>query len=66
MVVQGQGASALGFAGAAVQAWFSALLGFRRLPRGIANRDRRAPGAPVVSRSVSTLTQGRRSYHLRC
>jgi hypothetical protein len=65
VVVEGQRASALRFADAAVQALFSALLVFRLLPRGFSNRDLRDHWAPLVGRTAQSMTQGQMSYHLR-
>jgi hypothetical protein len=65
VVVEGQRASALRFADAAVQALFSALLVFRLLPRGFGNRDLRDHWAPLVGRTAQSMTQGQMSYHLR-
>jgi hypothetical protein len=65
VVVQGQRASALRFADAAVQALFSALLVFRLLPRGFSNRDLRDHWAPLLGQTAQTMTQGQMSYHLR-
>lgn len=63
--VNGQRASALRFADAAVQALFSALLVFRLLPRGFSNRELREHWAPLVGRAPQALTPGQMTYHLR-
>jgi len=63
--VQGQRASALRFADAAVQALLSALLVFRLLPRGFANRELRDHWAPLLGKAPATLTPGQMTYHLR-
>jgi hypothetical protein len=63
--VNGQRASALRFADAAVQALFSALLVFRLLPRGFSNRELRDHWAPLVGRAPEALTPGQMTYHLR-
>jgi hypothetical protein len=65
VVVDGQRASALRFADAAVQTLFSALLVFRLLPRGFSNRDLRDHWAPLVGRTAQSMNQGQMSYHLR-
>jgi hypothetical protein len=63
--VDGQRASALRFADAAVQALLSALLVFRLLPRGFSNRDLRDHWAPLLGEPPAALTPGRMTYHLR-
>jgi hypothetical protein len=63
--VKGQRASALRFADAAVQALLSALLVFRLLPRGFANRELRDHWAPLLGRAPQALTPGQMTYHLR-
>jgi len=63
--VNGQRASALRFADAAVQALLSALLVFRLLPRGFSNRDLRDHWAPLLGEAPAALTPGRMTYHLR-
>jgi hypothetical protein len=65
VVVNGQRASALPFADPAVQALFGALLVFRLLPRGFANRDLRDHWAPLVGQNAQTMSPGRMSYQLR-
>jgi len=65
VVVDGQRASALRFADAAVQALLSALLVFRLLPRGFSNRDLRDHWAPLLGKAPAALTPGQMTYHLR-
>jgi hypothetical protein len=65
VVVEGQRVSALRFADVAVQALLSALLVFRLLPRGFANRDLRDHWAPLLGKQPAELTPGQMSYHLR-
>src|SRR5262249_204077 len=63
--VQGQRASALRYADPCVQALFSALLVFRLLLRGFANRELREHWAPLLGKDPSELPQGRMTYQLR-
>lgn len=63
--VQGQRASALPYADPCVLALCSALLVFRLLPRGFANRELREHWAPLLGKDPSQLTQGRMTYQLR-
>jgi len=63
--VLGQRASALRYADPSVLALFSALLVFRLLPRGFANRELREHLAPLLGKDPSELTQGRMTYQLR-
>src|SRR5262249_34120443 len=63
--VKGQRASALRYADPCVLALFSALLMFRLLPRGFANRELREHLAPLLGEAPSALTQGRMTYQLR-
>jgi hypothetical protein len=63
--VDGQRASGLRFADAAVQALFSALLVFRLLPRGFSNRDLRNHWAPLLGKAPADMTPGQMTYHLR-
>jgi hypothetical protein len=63
--VQGQRASALRFADAAVQALLGALLVFRLLPQGFSNRQLRDHWAPLLGKSPAALTPGQMTYHLR-
>jgi hypothetical protein len=48
-----------------VQALLHALLVFRLLPHGFANRDLRALLAPLLGRTPGTITAGQMSYDLR-
>ena len=63
--VEGQRASALRFADVAVQALLSALLVFRLVPRGFANRALRDHWAPLLGKAPAALTAGQMTYHLR-
>src|SRR3954468_15522240 len=63
--VDGQRASGLRFADAAVQALFAALLVFRLLPRGFSNRDLRTYWAPLLGKAPDDMTPGQMTYHLR-
>ena len=63
--VDGQRASGLHFADAAVQALLSALLVFRLLPRGFSNRDLRTYWAPLLGKAPTDMTPGQMTYHLR-
>lgn len=65
VVVKDQRASALRFADDVVQALLSALLVFRLLPRGFANRELRDHWAPLLGKKPEELTPGQMSYHLR-
>lgn len=65
VTVQGQRASALRFADPTVQALLCALLVFRLLPRGFANRDLRQHWAPLLGITPESLTRGQMTYHLR-
>src|SRR5262245_60769244 len=65
VTVDGQRASALRFADRAVQALLSALLVFRLLPRGFANRDLRVLLARLLGVAPDTMTAGSLTYHLR-
>src|SRR5262249_23579232 len=53
------------YADPSVLALFSALLVFRLLPRGFANRELREHLAPLLGKDPSELTQGRMTYQLR-
>jgi hypothetical protein len=55
----------LRFTDARVQALLHALLVFKLLPRGFANRDLRALLAPLLGTSVGAITAGQMSYDLR-
>jgi hypothetical protein len=63
--VLGQRASALRFADPLVQALFCALLVFRLLPRGFSNRELRDHWAPLVGKTLQSITPGQMTYHLR-
>jgi hypothetical protein len=63
--VDGQRASGLRFADAAVQALLSALLVFRLLPEGFSNRDLRTHWAPLLGKAPNDMTPGQMTYHLR-
>jgi len=63
--VDGQRASGLRFADAAVQALFSSLLVFRLLAQGFSNRDLRDHWAPLMGKSPDDMTPGQMTYHLR-
>jgi hypothetical protein len=64
-VVDGQRVAALRFADPRVQALLSALVVFRLLPEGFANRDLRALLARLLGVTPDTLTPGSLTYHLR-
>src|SRR5262249_36656738 len=64
-VVDGQRVAALRFADPRVQALLSALVVFRLLPEGFANRDLRALLARLLGVAPDTLTRGSLTYHLR-
>jgi hypothetical protein len=63
--VDGQRASGLRFASAAVQSLFSALLLFRLLPRGFSSRDLRDHWAPLLGKAPDDMTMGQVGYRLR-
>src|SRR3954452_5987761 len=63
--VDGQRASGLRFADAAVQALLGALLVFRLLPRGFSNRDLRNYWAALLGKAPEDMTPGQMTYHLR-
>jgi hypothetical protein len=63
--VAGQRASALRYGDSCVLALLSALLVFRLLPRGFANRDLKEHLAPLLGEEPDKLTQGRMTYQLR-
>jgi hypothetical protein len=63
--VNGQRASGLRFADAAVQALLSVLLMFRLTPRGFSNRDLRDHWAPLLGKAPDDMTTGQMGYHLR-
>jgi hypothetical protein len=63
--VNGQRASGLRFADAAVQALLSVLLMFRLTPGGFSNRDLRDHWAPLLGKAPDDMTAGQMGYHLR-
>jgi hypothetical protein len=65
VIVDGQRGPALRFGDPRVQALFSALVVFRRLPRGFSNRDVRSHLAPLLGIDPSVMTAGRMTYDLR-
>jgi hypothetical protein len=65
VAINGQRASGLRFADAAVQALLSVLLMFRLLPRGFSNRDLRDHWAPLLGKAPDDMTPGQMGYHLR-
>ncbi|MGH3118143.1 MAG: hypothetical protein ACRDQ2_13725 [Gaiellales bacterium] len=65
LVVGGQRAPALRFADRRVQALLAAIVVFRLLPDGFANRDLRAHLAPLLGLPAESLTAGRMTYDLR-
>ena len=65
VVVDGQRVPALRFDAPATQALLAALVVFRLLPTGFANRDLRAHLAPLLGLPPESMTQGRMTYHLR-
>ncbi len=64
-LIDGQRAPALRFADPRVQALFAAIVVFRLLPDGFANRDLRAHLAPLLGLPADSLTAGRMTYDLR-
>ncbi len=64
-LVDGQRASALRFGDPRAQALFAALLAFRALPDGFANRDLRDTVAPLLGQSADDCHRGRATYDLR-
>jgi len=64
-VVDGQRAPALRFTDPRVHALLAALVVFRLLPNGFANRDLREHLAPLLGLAPNSLTQGKMSYDLR-
>lgn len=64
-VIDGQRAPALRFTDPRVQALLGAIVVFRLLPDGFANRDLRAHVAPLLGVSADSLTAGRMTYDLR-
>jgi hypothetical protein len=65
IVTGGQRAAALRFDDARVQALLSALVVFRLLPHGFANRDLRPLLAQLLGLDPALLTQGHMTYDLR-
>ena len=61
----GQRASSLRFGDPRVQALFAALVAFRLLPEGFANRDLRETVAPLMGLSVDDYHRNRTTYDLR-
>lgn len=57
--------AALRFGDARVHALMAALVVFRLLPNGFANRDLRAHVAPLLGHSADSLTAGQMTYDLR-
>ena len=64
-IVDGQRASALRFGDPRAQALFAALLAFRVLPDGFANRDLREAVAPLLGLPGDGYGRGRTTYDLR-
>src|SRR4030095_8566659 len=64
-VVAAQRVAALRFAAPRVQALLGALVVFRLLPEGFANRDLRALLARLLGVTPGTLTSGSLTYQLR-
>jgi len=65
VTVAGQRAPALRFDHPRTQALLAALVVFRLLPQGFANRDLRAHLGPLLGVAPSAMTQGRMTYDLR-
>jgi hypothetical protein len=65
IVVAGQRAPALRFGDARVHALLAAIVVFRLLPDGFANRNLRQHLAPLLGLSAETMTAGRMTYDLR-
>ncbi|MGH3838836.1 MAG: hypothetical protein ACRD08_03520 [Acidimicrobiales bacterium] len=63
--LDGRRVAALRFADPRVHALLAALVVFRLLPNGFANRDLRAHVAPLLGRSADSLTPGQMTYDLR-
>ena len=61
----GRRVAALRFADPRVHALLAALIVFRLLPNGFANRDLRAYVAPLLGRRAESLTAGQMTYDLR-
>jgi hypothetical protein len=64
-VVDGQRVPGLRFTDHRVQALLAALVVFRLLPNGFANRDLREHLTPLLGLPAESLTQGKMSYDLR-
>ena len=64
-VIGRQRASALRFTDSRVQALLAAIVIFRLLPDGFANRDLRTHLAPLLGVPAETMTAGRMTYDLR-
>ena len=64
-LVDGQRVTALRFSDPRVQALLGAIVVFRLLPDGFANRDLRAHLAPLLGLPAESLTAGRMTYDLR-
>ena len=64
-IVAGQRASSLRFGDPRAQALFAALVAFRLLPEGFANRDLRETVAPLLGLSVEDYHRNRTTYDLR-
>ena len=64
-IVDGQRASALRIGNPRAQALFAALLAFRVLPDGFANRNLRETVAPLLGLSLETHGRNRMTYDLR-
>ena len=64
-IVAGQRASSLRFGDPRVQALFAALVAFRLLTEGFANRDLRETVAPLMGLSVDDYHRNRTTYDLR-
>lgn len=64
-VVDGQRAASMRFGDERVLALLAALVVFRLLPRGFANRDLREHVAPLLGLEPGHMTQGKMTYDLR-
>jgi hypothetical protein len=63
--LDGRRVAALRFADPRVHALLAALIVFRLLPNGFANRDLRAHVAPLLGRNAESMTPGQMTYDLR-
>jgi hypothetical protein len=63
--LDGRRVAALRFGDPRVHALLAALVVFRLLPNGFANRDLRAHLAPLLGRSAESMTAGQMTYDLR-